>query len=110
MQELEGILFIISGFASIVLIVYILARYRYLTNRKFAESGINPGGIKQIGLMSIGVIILFLGLGLGVSSFVSTLALPEDTYYLLIYSVIFIFGSIGLIVAHFIREKFERRR
>lgn len=102
---LTGILF-----ASGVIIIYILARYNFLIRKQAVEKGFNPfNRRKSYSLVEIGCIVLNLGIGFGVCSIYTTFELSEDTFYLLVYATMFICGGIGLIGAHFIRRRLERK-
>ena len=111
MKEYEGVLTTLIMGTSLILIVFILAGYNYRLKKALAERGINPVGRKRkYTLLEIGCIVLNLGIGFGVCALYTTLKLPEDTYYFLVYATLFGFGGIGLITAHFIRNRFDRSR
>lgn len=107
MDTLENVIMGVSLFGSVVLVIYILARYNYLIKKAIAENGGSPGAAKsRYSYMDVGCIILSLGVGLGLSSVFTTMDLAEDTMDLLIYSTILICGGLGLMLAHYIRRKF----
>ena len=55
--------------------------------------------------LEIGCIILGMGVGLGFSAIFTVLDLSEDTMDLLIYGTIMMFGGLGLVGAHYIRQR-----
>jgi hypothetical protein len=90
----------------IVSIVFIIARYTYLIKKAMIDRGLTSGRSNgKVRYLDIGSIVIGLGIGLMVSSIFTTMELSEDTTDLLVWGTILIFGSIGLIVAHFIRRK-----
>ena len=104
-EEALGALFLMTG---IVVIVYIVARYSYLIKKAMIEKGlIIPGNSKKMLYQDIGCIVLSLGIGLIVSTFFTTMDLSEDTTDLLVWGTILIFGSIGLLVAHWLRIRMK---
>ncbi len=109
MKELNEILvFGIMGLA-IILIVFIIARYTYLTKKAMIEKGMYlEQGVNKFKYLDIGCIVFGLGIGLLVSSIFTTMQLTEDTMDLLVWGTILIFGAAGLVVAHFIRKKLEK--
>ena len=97
----------LAFFTALVLIIFILAKYTYLTRKAYVDSGQQPGtmqGSKFI-YQDIACIVMGLGAGLGVSSLISVLNLSEDTMDLLIYCVIAMFTGAGLFVAHLLRRR-----
>jgi hypothetical protein len=103
---------IVTGllFTSGVLVIYILARYHYLIKKLAAEKGFNPlRSRNKYGFMQIGCIILSIGVGFGICSIYTTISLPEDTFYFLVYATLFICGGIGLMAAHMTRKKLEKK-
>ena len=95
--EILGGLIIVSG---AVLIVYFIARYTYLIKRMLAEKGmLDPENRNRISKMDVAGMIIGVGIGLLISTPLSTLELGEDTLDLLIWGVILICGAAGLIVA-----------
>ena len=96
-------------FAALVLIVFILAKYTYLTKKSYAESGQNLNSTSNKFIyQDIACIVIGLGVGLGFSSIISVLNLAEDTMDLLIYSTLSIFTGLGLLVAHRLRKRSKR--
>ncbi len=90
----------------IVSIVFIIARYTYLIKKAMIDRGITSSPSKgKSSYLDIGSIVLGLGIGLIVSSIFTTMNLSEDTMDMLVWGTILIFGSFGLVVAHFIRRK-----
>lgn len=99
----------IAFFALITIILFIIARYTYLIRKAMAENGLAPSrAITKMKLLSIGGILVGLGIGLMVSSLFTLMELQEETADLLIWGTIVIFGGIGLISAHFLDQKFGR--
>ena len=66
-----------------------------------------PENSKKMLYQDIGCIVLSLGIGLIVSTFFTTMDLSEDTTDLLVWGTILIFGSIGLLVAHWLRIRMK---
>lgn len=103
----QEVIFGITFFALITIVVLIIARYAYLTRKSMAENGIEvPKTFTKSRLMHLGGILIGLGLGLIVSSVFTLMELSEDTADLLIWGTIVLFGGFGLIVAHFLEQKF----
>lgn len=109
-DALAFIALLISFFTALVLVVYFLAKYSYLTKKALAESGhdIDFGKGNRYIYQDIACIVIGLGLGLGVSSIISVFNLSEDTMDLLIYGTISLFTGIGLLFAHFLRKSNNR--
>lgn len=102
-QEALGALFLMTG---VVIVVYIIARYSYLIKKAMIEKGLaHPETSKKTQYLDIGCILLSLGLGLIVSTIFTTMEFTEDTADLLIWGTIFIFGAVGLFMAHWLRKK-----
>lgn len=100
----------VTFFTSLVLIIFILSKYTYLTRKALAETGhIPPSNHNKFIYQDIACIVIGLGVGLGGSSIISTFDLSEDTMDLLIYGTIAIFCGIGLLIAHFIRRAANRQ-
>lgn len=98
-------------FISCVLIIYILARYNYLIKKLAAEKGFDPIRNRgKYGFVEIGCMVLSIGIGLGICSIYTTIELPEDTFYFLVYSTLFICGGLGLFAANFTRRKLGERQ
>jgi uncharacterized membrane-anchored protein len=106
MENFEGIIVSICVFGSGVLVIFIIAKYNYLLKRALAEKGIVPNTIK-INYSEIACIVMGIGIGLGTSSIFTAMNLSEDTMDLLIWAVILMGGGLGLLAAHFIRQKSE---
>ncbi len=106
LNEALGGLIIATG---AVLIVFIIAKYTYLIKRSMIEKGLVAGPVNQkFKYIDIGCIVIGLGFGLLISSVFTTMKISEDTADLLVWGTISISGGISLIVAHFIRRKFEK--
>lgn len=101
---MEDIITSIIFFTSLILIVYILAKYNYLIKKMRIENG-NPSTTSKNRYLEIGSIVLFIGIGMGFASYLPLSELPEDTMYLLVNSIIFICGGLGLVAAYFIRKR-----
>lgn len=109
-QTLTFIALLTAFFTALVLIVYFLAKYSYLTKKALAERGQNIDYVKgnRYLYQDIACIVIGLGLGLLVSSWISVLSLSEDTMDLLIYGTISLFTGIGLLVAQRLRKSNDR--
>ena len=96
----------LTFFTALVLVVFILAKYTYLTKKAYSASGQTPEswGNKYI-YQDIACIVIGLGVGLGISSLISVLDISEDTMDLLIYGTISICSGIGLLLAHRLRMR-----
>ncbi|MEM6806868.1 MAG: hypothetical protein AAF696_36040 [Bacteroidota bacterium] len=105
LNETLGGLIIIIG---MILIVYIIAKYNYLIRKMMIEKGMNPKPlINKSRLIDWFCLLFFVGIGVMISSFFTSLNLKEDTTDLLIWGNIFLFGSFGPLSAHFLRKKME---
>jgi hypothetical protein len=107
MENIETITISFFAFSSLVLIIYIISKYHYLLKKVLAEKGVMESKIK-INYSEIGCIVIGIALGLGIASIVTVIELSEDTSDLLIWSAILIGGGLGLLGAHFIRQKTQR--
>jgi len=106
-QEALGALFLMSG---IVVIVFIIAKYTYLIKKAMIEKGLaTPTNSKKAQYIDIGCIVGGLGFGLMVSTIFTSMELSEDTTDLLVWGTILICGAIGLVIAHFLRNKFGNK-
>lgn len=95
---------------TVLLVIYIIARFTYLTKKAMIDKGIYvEQKTRQFKYLDIGCIVFGLGTGLLVASIFTTMDLLEDTMDLLVWGTILIFGASGLIVAHFIRKRLENR-
>ena len=104
LSEIIGGLIIVSGLVSIV---YFITKYNYLTRKAAIEHGSEPNRASQkLRYLEWGCIAMSLGLGLGVSSAFTLMGLSEDTLDMLMWGTILIFGGLGLLTAHFIRNRF----
>ncbi len=106
MESTQDLLMGLAMLTGIVTIVFIIARYTYMIKKAMIDKGLplKPSNAK-LKYLDIGSIVIGLGIGLMVSSIFTTMELSEDTMDLLVWGTILIFGSIGLIAAHFIRRK-----
>lgn len=105
LNETLGGFIIVVG---VVAIVYIVARYNYLIKKAAYESGVRlPSANQKFRLLNLGLILLGLGIGLAVSSIFTFFDLKEDTLDLLIWATIVIFGSLGVLAAHFIKKSLD---
>ena len=103
LDETLGGLIIVTG---AVLIVFIIARYTYLVKRAMIEKGLPVERTDhKLKYLDLGCMVLGLGLGLLASSALIYMDLKEDAMDLLIWGTILVFGAIGLITAHFIRNR-----
>lgn len=106
MESTKDLLMGLGMLTGIVTIVFIIARYSYLIKKAMIDKGLSPKpSTTKPKYLDIGSIVIGLGVGLMVSSIFTTMKLSEDTTDLLVWGTILIFGSIGLIIAHFIRRK-----
>lgn len=101
-QDALGALFLMAG---IVTIVFIIAKYTYLTKKAMLEKGITIPP-KKVQYVDIGCIVGSVGIGLMISTVFTTMSLSENSTDLLVWGTILICGALGLIVAHFLRTKF----
>lgn len=102
-EEIIGGLVIVGG---AVTIVYLLAKYTYLIKKVQAEQGITPQQTaNKYKYLDIGCIVFGLGIGLLVSSLYTEMGLTEDTTDLLAWGTILIFGGLGLVAAHLVRNR-----
>ena len=109
MENFENIVVSFCVFGSGVLVIFIVAKYYYLLQKALAERGIVASKTK-LNYAETACIVIGTGFGLGVSSLFTLMDLSEDTMDLLIWAVILIGGGLGLLAAHFIRQKTERER
>jgi|GEM_PF-1417928 len=109
MENLESIVVVTSIFGSVVLVIFILAKYNYLVKKAYAEKGLRASE-KRVNYMEIACIVIGLAIGLGISSIFTVMPLAEDTMELLIYSTILLGGGLGLFAAHYRRDKHERNQ
>ncbi|WP_422860740.1 hypothetical protein ACOKFD_07875 [Flagellimonas sp. S174] len=106
MQSTQDLIMGLGMMVGLVTIVFILAKYTYLVKKAMMDRGLTsktPYG--KFRYLDIGCIVLGLGVGLMVSSIFTTMDLSEDTMDLLVWGTILIFGSIGLVLAHYTRRK-----
>ncbi len=109
MKHLEDIVMVVAPLSAAILIIFILAKYNYLAKKAMIEKGGDPTKRNPYRYLDVGCIVISIGVGLGVSSLISTLKLPPKTLNLLTYATMLVFGGIGLILAHIIRNKFENK-
>jgi hypothetical protein len=110
MHNLAEIFVPVSFFALIGLIVYFTLKYNYQIKQTILEKG---GSIevtrKKFPLLEIGLTIIGLGLGLGVSVIPQSTNLPDDSKGLLIGACILLFGGLGMVSAIIIRSRIEKQ-
>ncbi len=106
MESTQDLLMGLGMLTGLVVIVFIIAKYTFQIKKAMIDRGLTsePSNGK-LRYLDIGSIVLGLGIGLIVSSIFTTMDLSEDTTDLLVWGTILIFGSIGLVLAHFIRRK-----
>ncbi|MBW8201192.1 hypothetical protein [Flagellimonas abyssi] len=103
-QDAIGAVVLMSG---LVVVTYIIARYTYLVKKAMIENGLaSPEKSKRIMFIDFGCILGGIGLGLMVSSVFSAMEMDENTTDLLVWGTILIFGAVGMVLAHFLRNKF----
>lgn len=106
MESTQDLLMGLGMLTGIVSIVFIIFRYTYLIKKAMIDRGLTSAPSNgKLRYLDIGSIVFGLGMGLMVSSIFTTMKLSADTTDLLVWGTILIFGSIGLLVAHFIRRK-----
>lgn len=106
MESTKDLLMGLGMLVGIVSVVLIIARYTYLVKRAMIDRGLTSGPSNgKLRYLDVGSIVMGIGIGLMVSSIFTTMELSEDTMDLLVWGTILIFGSIGLVLAHFIRRK-----
>ncbi|WP_282079094.1 DUF6249 domain-containing protein [Aquimarina algiphila] len=104
-EALGGLIIVIG----LVVMVFIVAKYNYLIKKAMIEKGLVPEQSQsKFKYIDIGCIVFGLGIGLLFSSIFTSMDLTEDTTDLLVWGTILIFGSAGLVAAHFIRKRLER--
>ena len=97
LSEALGGLIIVSG---MVLIVYFIARFTFLTKKMLAEKGmLGKGWSPQVTKRDVAFVTIGIGVGLLGSALLSLLELYEDTMDLLSWGLILISGAIGLLLA-----------
>lgn len=106
MESTQDMFMGLGMMVGIVTIVFIISKYTYLVKKAMIDRGLThePSNGKSR-YLDMGSIVLGLGIGLIVSSIFTTMDLSEDTMDLLVWGTILIFGSLGLVAAHFIRRK-----
>jgi len=109
LKHLEDIVMVVAPLSAAILIIFIIAKYNYLAKKAIIDKGGDPTSRNRYRYLDVGCIIICIGLGLAVSSLISTLNLPPKTLNLLTYATLLVFGGLGLILAHFIRNKFENK-
>lgn len=110
MESTQDLIMGLGMITGIITITFIIAKYTYLIKKAMIERGLSSEPSKgKLRYLDIGSIVLGLGVGLMVSSIFTTMDLHEDTMDLLVWGTILIFGSIGLVTAHFIRRKLGSR-
>jgi hypothetical protein len=103
-QDALGALFLMTG---AVIVVFIIAKYTYLTKKVMIEKGLASNSkSSKAQYLDMGCIVGGLGVGLLISTVYTTMELSEDTTDLLVWGTILICGAIGLVAAHFLRRKF----
>ena len=108
MNNAYEILVMLGMFAATAVIIYILARYIYLTKKAILENGgVMTGSQNRSRYAEWGSIVLAIGLGLMASSVFPMMNMPEDTMDLLVFGTVMLFGGIGLIIAQYIRKRFD---
>ncbi|MEZ5045729.1 MAG: hypothetical protein R2831_01925 [Chitinophagaceae bacterium] len=101
----------IAFFSLVVLVVYFTSRYNYLIKKAILDQGGNLELSKtKFPFLEIGLTILGIGLGMGISVIPQSLNLPEDSKGLLIGACILFFGGLGLVSAFFIRKKLDEKK
>lgn len=106
MESTRDLLMGLGMITGIVLIIFTIAKYNYLIKKAMIDRGLTKEQSNtKLRYLDFGCIVLGLGVGLVVSSVFTTMDLLENTVDLLVWGTILIFGSIGLVLAHFIRRK-----
>jgi len=109
LKHLEDIVMVVAPLGAAILIIFIITKYNYLAKKAIIDKGGDPASRSKYRYLDVGCIIISIGLGLAVSSLISMLNLPPKTLNLLTYATLLVFGGLGLILAHFIRNKFENK-
>ena len=95
--ELLGGLVLIGG---AVLIVYFIARYSFLTKKMLAEKGLlDQRSPTRFTKQDMAYITVGLGIGLFISAGLSQMDIRQDTFDLLSWGIILLFGALGQIIA-----------
>ncbi|RNL87892.1 hypothetical protein ED312_09720 [Sinomicrobium pectinilyticum] len=106
-QDALGAFFLMAG---VVTVVFIIAKYTYLIKKAMIEKGLKaPSDSKKVQYADMGCIAGGLGVGLIISSIYTTMELSEDSTDLLVWGTVLVCGAIGLVVAHFLRRKFDKQ-
>lgn len=104
------ILIPLAFFASVVLIVYFLSKYKFQTRMAIIEKG---GNIefpkKKIRFLEIGFALIGLGIGLGIAATLGNANLPNDSIEMLNFAFPLLFGGLGLVIAFFTRRRLEQK-
>jgi hypothetical protein len=106
MINIENIVMGIAVFSSVVLVVFILARYHYLIKKAIAENGgMAASPTNRISYLELGCVVLSLGVGLAVSSVFTEMQISEGTMDLLVWGTIVAFTGGGLMLAQLVRNR-----
>lgn len=108
MERINEVLSLVAIATAVVVIVFILAKYNYLIKKTMVEKGLMIDKPKSRGkYIDVGCIVIGLGLGFLISSIFTEMNLTEDTTDLLVWGTLAVFGGASLIVAHFVRKRFD---
>ncbi len=100
MEQLEDIFAGLTFASALVLIVYFIARYTFLIKKMLADKGIlEPRPESRITKLDIAYLGLGIGVGLLLSAGLSTFAIEEKTLNLLVWAIVLLCGSGGLLMA-----------
>lgn len=105
-EAIQEVIFGVSFFLLITVVVFIIAHYTYLIRKAMANNGLKPSPLfSKKRLLHSGGILIGLGVGLMISSIFTLFELAEDTADLLIWGTIILFGGLGLIAANLLEDK-----
>lgn len=106
MNTTETIILAATLSISLILVVFIIAKYTYLLKKALIDKGDSYVPPKnKYRYLEYGCILLGIGAGLGFSAIYTAFDLTEDAADLLIWGTILIFGGLGLLLAFNIKNK-----
>lgn len=105
LADLIGELIPVFFLATIVLVVYFTAQFKYATKKEILKHGGDlPVARSKFPYWELALSLLGLGLGIGLGSLVYFLDLPENIQGMLMGASVLIFAGTGLIIATLTRK------